>query len=149
MLMGDGIGANESAGKTLWACVKERPLAPGARYFLLVLKCVTHQTALSAKSSVMGRAAATGAGEGELYKAITGVASRLFKFVICDYFEEFVFSVREWVLRDLVVQAADAPQDAAGVAAAQALQSLYTEHALPSALEKQRSPHQTSRSGNQ
>ena len=90
--MGDGIGANESTGKPLWACVKERPLAPGARYFLLVTKCVAHQTALSAKSSVMGRAAA--AGEGELRKAITGVASRLVKFVICDYFEELVFSVR-------------------------------------------------------
>ena len=86
VVIGDGIGANEAAGKTLWACVRQRPLAPGARYFLVVMKCVTHQTGLTARSSVMGRAAAMGAGEGELYKALTGVASRLFKYVICDYF---------------------------------------------------------------
>ena len=111
-----------------------QPLAPGTRYFLAVLKCVTHQTGLTAKSSVVGRAAATGAGESELYKAITGVSSRLFKFVINDYFEEFVFSVREWVCADLLVQPAEAGEDLAATGAAKALQRLYTEHVVPDAM---------------
>ena len=134
VVIGDGIGTNEAAGKTLWACVKQRPLAPGTRYFLVVMKCMTHQTGLTAKSSVMGRAAAAGAGESELYNAITGVASRLFKFVICDYFEEFVFSVREWVVADLVVQPAEAGEDAAATGAAANLQLLYTEHVVPASM---------------
>jgi len=130
ILIGDGIATNEKAAKILWACIAQQQLNPGTRYFLLVLKCATHQTGLSAKSSVIGRAAATGAGGGELYKTITGVASRLFKFVICDYFEEFVFSVREWVVQKLVVQAAE-EEDVAATSAAKALQRLYTEHVVP------------------
>ena len=131
ILIGDGIPTNQAAAKILWACVQLQPLAPGTRYFLVVMKCVTHQTGLSAKSSVIGRAAATGAGESELYKAITGVASRLFKFVIADYYEEFVFSVREWVAADLLVQPAEAGEDIAATGAAKALQRLYTEHVVP------------------
>ena len=131
LLIGDGIATNEKAAKLLWASVRQRQLAPGTRYMLLVLKCVTHQAGLAAKSSVIGRAAATGAGGGELYKAIAGVASRLFKYVICDYFEEFVFSVREWVVADLVVQPAEAEEDVAATGAAKALRLLYTEHVVP------------------
>ena len=131
LLIGDGIATNEKAGKILWACIAQQQLSPGARYFLLVLKCATHQTGLSAKSSVIGRAAATGAGGGELYKTITGVAVRLFKYVICDYFEEFVFSVREWVVQKLVVQSAEEAEDVAATGAAKALQRLYTEHVVP------------------
>ena len=134
ILIGDGIATNEAAAKILWTCMQLQPLAPGTRYFLAVLKCATHQTGLTAKSSVVGRAAATGAGESELYKAITGVATRLFKFVINDYFEEFVFSVREWVCADLLVQPAEAGEDLAATGAAKALQRLYTEHVVPDAM---------------
>ena len=131
MLIGDGIATNELAGRILWACVHQKQLADGARYFLIVMKCATHQTGLSAKSSVIGRAAAIGAGDGELYKAITGVASRLFKYVICDYFEEFAFSVREWVVQKLIIQSAAADEDTAAIGAAKALQRLYTKHVVP------------------
>ena len=79
VILGDGIATNELAGKYLWSCIGQMRLASGTRYFLLVLKCATHQTGLSAKSSVIGRAAA--AAGGELYKTIAGVAARLFKFV--------------------------------------------------------------------
>ena len=131
ILLGDGIGTNEKAAKILWACIQQQQLSPGTRYFLLVLKCVTHQTGLSAKSSVIGRSAAIGAGGGELYKTITGVASRLFKYVICDYYEEFVFSIREWVVQHLVVQSAEEAEDVVATGAAEALQRLYTEHVVP------------------
>ena len=97
-----------------------------------MLKCATHQTGLSAKSSVIGRTAK--AAGGELYKAITGVASRLFKYVICDYFEEFVFAVREWVAHKLIVQPQADDEDTASIAATMAMQSLYTEHVLPTSM---------------
>ena len=101
ILVGDGIPTNEAAAKLLLSCIEERELAPGTRYFLIVVKCATHQSGLSARSAVEGRAAA--AAGGELYQIISGVTVRLFKYVICDYFEEFVASVREWLLQKLEV----------------------------------------------
>ena len=56
---------------------------------------------LAAKSSVAGRSAALA--RGSLYLEIAGVAVRLFKYLISAYYDEFVFSVNEWVLRDLLV----------------------------------------------
>ena len=95
-MVGDGINTNEAAAKILWSCVHQVKLAENTRYFLLLVKCATHQAGLSATSSVIGRAAS--AAGGELHKAIAGVAAWLFKYVLCDYFEEFVFSVREWIV---------------------------------------------------
>ena len=46
---------------------------------------------------------------GELHANVIGVAVRLFKYLINDYFDEYVYSVNEWVLRGLVVLL---PQDA-------------------------------------
>ena len=131
VLIGDGIATNEKAAKLLWACVQQQPLAPGTRYLVMVLKCATHQAGLSARSSVIGRAAATGAGGGELHKGTTGVATRLFKYVIPDYFEEFVYSVREWVAADLVVLPPAEEEDTAATGAAKQLQVLYTQHVVP------------------
>ena len=130
IIIGDGIATNEKAGRILWSCIAQQQLNPGSRYFLMVLKCVTHQTGLTAKSAVIGRAAAAGAGGSEFYKTITGVASRLFKYVICDYFEEFVFSVREWVVHKLEVQPAE-EEDIAATSAAKSLRRLYTDHVVP------------------
>ena len=42
ILIGDGIATNEKAAKFLWACIAQRQLSPGTRYFLLVLKCLAH-----------------------------------------------------------------------------------------------------------
>ena len=59
-LIGDGISTNEAAAKILLALV-----APGAfklvRYFILVGKCGTHQSALTAKNGVIGRVPAAAA----------------------------------------------------------------------------------------
>ena len=103
------------------------------------MKCATHQAGLTARSSVTGRVAATGArqagrvatagaGQGELYKATAGALQPLAQ---PHYFEEFAFSAREWVVKDLVVDPAEAGEDSAATGAAQALQRLYTEHVVP------------------
>jgi hypothetical protein len=107
VLVGDGIATNEAAAKRLWQCLQDHGLGPRIRYLLLLVVCGTHQAGLAAKSSVQGRAAAVA--HGELHATVIGVSVRLFKYLINDYFDEFVYSVNEWVLRDLVVLL---PQDA-------------------------------------
>ena len=102
VMVGDGIGTNEAAAKRLWACIKERGLGPRVRYLLMVIVCGTHQAGLVAKSAVTGRAAAAAA-RGQLYEDIAGVTVRLFKFLINDYFDQFVLSINEWIFRELQI----------------------------------------------
>ena len=136
VLIGDGIITNNAAAKRLWACLQERGLGSRVRYFLAVIVCGTHQTGLAAKSAVTGRAAAA-AERGKLYEDLAGVAVRLFKSLINDYFDEFVTSINAWVVRELTVlqplsvDAADAPIHQA---ATQKMQTLYTQHVLPDEL---------------
>ena len=84
IIVGDGIATNEAAAKQLWACVEQRGLGPGIRYFLILIKCGTHQVGLTAKNAVEGRAAAVAGGT--LHQVIAGVTVRLFKYIICDYY---------------------------------------------------------------
>ena len=51
ILVGDGIATNEAAARQLWACIQERGLGRGARYFLVVIKCGAHQVGLTAKGA--------------------------------------------------------------------------------------------------
>ena len=113
ILVGDGIATNLKAAKSLWACIQERGLGARVQYFLLVIICGTHQVGLTAKGAVSGRAAAVA--HGLLYQDLAGIVVRLFKYLINDYYDEFVFSVHEWVLRDLIVERPQAT-DAAGQA---------------------------------
>ena len=101
VLVGDGIATNEAAAKRLWQCLEDRGLGPRVRYLLVLVVCGAHRAGLAAKSSVQGRAARVA--RGELHATVIGAAVRLFKYLINDYFDEYVYSVNEWVLRDLVV----------------------------------------------
>ena len=94
-LVGDGINTNEAAAKLLWSCVRQRPLGSMTVYFLIVVKCATHQSALSARYAVEGTGAKIAGGT--LYKEVTGTAVRMFKYIIHDYIEDFVARVRDWV----------------------------------------------------
>ena len=94
-LIGEGIPTDLAAARLVWACVAERPLAQHVRYFLFVVKCATHQAALSAKAGVSGSFAE--AAGGQLYKTICGTAVRLFKYLVNDYYEEFCSTARDWV----------------------------------------------------
>ena len=137
VMIGDVINTNNAAAKRLWACLQERGLGPRVRYFLAVIVCGTHQTGLAARGAVTGRAAAASAARGKLHEDIAGVTVRIFKYLINDYFDEFVFSINEWVVRELQVlqpHSADAVDAHAHQAAIQKLQTLYTEHVLPDEL---------------
>ena len=131
VLIGDGIGTNEAAAKRLWACFQSQRLGRHVRYFLLLLRCGTHQVGLAAKNAVVGRAAKVAGGA--LNDELVGCAVRLFKYVICDYFDDLCRSVHEWVLRDLRVLP-QSEADAAAHARTVGLRSLYTAHVLPDEL---------------
>ena len=130
LLVGDGIPTNEAAAKVVWACMRQRPLAPRVRYFLAVVKCAVHQVALSAKCGVIGVAAETAGGK--VYKDIAGVAVRLFKYLLLDYYEEFCTSAREWVLRALrLVEHSEAERTLLGRGPdVNKLRELYTNHVV-------------------
>ena len=58
------------------------------RYFLLLGKCGTHQSALCAKNGNIGRAAvaaAEAAGEGKEFDDVVANAVRIFKYLVLDY----------------------------------------------------------------
>ena len=81
-LVGDGIPTNEAAAKIILAaqprCWQVGALT--ARYFLLLAKCGTHQSALSAKTGVEGRVAVAASGGGKAHEGVTASAVRLFKY---------------------------------------------------------------------
>ena len=130
ILVGDGINTNEAAAKLLWSCVASVPLGRGVRYFLILVKCATHQVALSAKAAVEG--VPTKIAGGELHKSLVGTAVRLYKYILCDYFEEVCSAVHVWVDRTLeVLPAASCGADPNCQQQTVALRELYTEHVLP------------------
>ena len=74
---------------------------------------------------------------------VTGVASRLFKYLLNDYYEEFCRNVRKWVVKNLKVIEADRTLLSRGQADrtllsrgqdcqdVQLLRELYTDHVVP------------------
>ena len=131
ILVGDAVPTNGAAAKLLWASVQQVPIAERVRFFLLVVVCMVHQVGLTAKNGVIGNAASTAGGS--LYKEITGVAARLFKYLLNDYYEEFVTNTSDWVSAKLrVVEHNEA--DRTLVSRGQnvhGLRELYTDHVVP------------------
>jgi len=118
ILVGDGIGTNEAAAKRLLAGVQQAPLSGGLRYFVLVVRCASHQANLAVASAVSGRAALCGeenaavapglqpqehrvaAGKKKApHRNLCGAAVRLFKYLVSDYYEDFVANLRAKVER--------------------------------------------------
>jgi len=104
VLVGDGINTNEAAARRLLARSLVEPLGQ-LRFFLAVYKCSSHQANLAAKGAVIGAAAkvaaATGADSGLVgqkpHLAVCGAATRLYKYLINVYFDEFALAIHMWV----------------------------------------------------
>ena len=83
-IIGDGIATNEAAAKILLAIAsQDHDVIKKVRYFLLLGKCGTHQAAFSAKSGVVGRAAAKAAkaaGEANEFEYVVPTAVGLYKY---------------------------------------------------------------------
>ena len=130
ILVGDAIPTNEAAAKGLWSAIAETPLGGRSRFFLAMFKCLVHQAALSAKSAVCGPAAALGDTTGNaLHEALPGVMVRLYKYLLCDYYEEFIQSTRDWVLRSLQL-VPHGSSSADGQRQVAQMRALYGEHVI-------------------
>ena len=113
ILVGDAISTNEAAAKVLLASVRRDPIAENTQYWLVSLRCATHQANLSCRSCVEGPAAACAsdidgpAKSKGAHTLVCGSAVRLFKYLLSDYHEEFCGNLREWVLQNLTVGGAE------------------------------------------
>jgi hypothetical protein len=154
MLVGDGIVTNNAAAKLLLGLVRASP--PGVqhvRYFLFVVVCATHKANLSTKYAVVGPAAVLGmlnkadvaassdvscaraqaCDKTAVHNIVCGAVTRLFKYLILDYYDEFLLALRSWVSRSLAIVRKDSRRTES-VRVAEDLAALYTERVLPGAL---------------
>ena len=130
ILLGDGVGTNEAAAKTLWKMALDAPIGPKVRYFLVVLVCAAHTASLATGAVVQGRAAVLGDHtNSKLHEATCGVVARLFKFVLPDYWGEILHETKEWVRRKLVVLSWE-QREPESESAVRRLQQLYTKHVI-------------------
>ena len=126
ILLQDGINTNMAAAAALRKVVSETPLGQRVRYFLVAMTCAAHTANLATGSVVQGVAAEIGdVCKSKLHLTIGGTAVRLYKYLLSDYWEEFVASTRGWVDRTLVVLSSD-HRNAAHEDYMRRLQELYT-----------------------
>ena len=108
------------------------------RYLMCVIKCSTHQANLAARCAIEGAAAAAGSlqacgfdaplGHCSPHAAATGAATRLWKHLMADYYEEFAVSAREYVSRCLTITCEPRPPNDEG---SRRLQELYGKSVIP------------------
>ena len=151
VVVGDNIGTNGAAAKLLLSMARAAP--PGGRrvrYFLVGVKCGTHLASLSTKQAVVGHAAAAGAlntaavamsddpaaarkvatGSAAVHNVVCGVITRLYKFLLLDYYEEFRLATQSWVSTRLAIVRGDQVR-AEAIQSLEGLVALYTERVLP------------------
>jgi len=90
LVTGDGVPTNMAAARRLFQSFRGDPLID---YHLLVWQCASHQTNLVVQVAICGRLLADPLNA----NALCVTCSRLFKYLINDYFEEFSASLRVYV----------------------------------------------------
>ena len=135
VLIGDGIATNEAAAKLVLRLAQRDPPGGGAfQFFLVLIKCASHQASLVNSTASIGTAAkvaAAGAPAAEPpRKKLAGTCVRLFKYLTADYYEEFVHSCDLWLRRNLRVLSSDQARPGER-AKAELLAKLYGNHVLP------------------
>ena len=133
LLVGDGCATNSKSARLLWEWLKSQPLPRAFRYFLVVVKCSSHQANLSVSCAVTGRAALAGcqnttarsAGEDiwverkaasskdttSPHRTVCGVIVRLYKYLVNDYYSEFYSALGRVVGRLRFVQEPPVSED--------------------------------------
>ena len=149
ILVGDGIATNEAACKILLAWVRSTSL-DGLRYFVMSVKCASHQANLAVAAAVCGRAALAGAHNsaalGDLplrcrhladrsdsaARCVCGAIVRFFKFLVSDYYSDFLANLHDIVgqlsARELSPERQENREKWLG------MQSLYGEGVFPPGL---------------
>ena len=94
------------------------------------MTCSAHTANLATGSVVHGVAAQVGdVCKSGLHLTLTGTAVRLFKFLLSDYWEEYIAATRSWVDKILVVKSSEY-RSAAHEDYMCRLQTLYTPHVI-------------------
>jgi hypothetical protein len=146
ILVGDGVASNEAAARVLLAWVRRDGLPQGLRYFVVVVKCASHQANLVIGSSVAGRAALVAAQQSAslgdapwaqrplaaqrlMAADPCGAIVRFYKFLVSDYYGEFLKNLQDIV--GSMRACFRSPQREDQRARWERLHQLYGESALP------------------
>ena len=131
IIVGDSINTNDAACRRVAQYFLSKAAELGIRYSLVVILCASHLANLVVQIAICGQAMSNPIDE----HLLCGTCSRLFKYLIPDYLEEFTFNLRDRIARGfaLVHNNADAELDRH---ASHLLQALYGESVLPGALLK-------------
>ena len=150
VLVGDGIGTNGAAARILLAHAKASPVAPGFLYFLMLVKCANHQANRVIGGAAEGHAALCGARQTTAvlgspnvalarevcdapktapHRHACGTLVRLFKYLMSDYYSDFLVSLKSHVgTLEVVTEAVGAAE---GDLRAGNLQALYGHGVVP------------------
>ena len=128
MLVGDGVNTNEAAAK----CVLHHLLHHGAEdkvdFRMLVWKCASHQANLAVLVAIAGRRMTNVLENDEL----CGTLSRVYKYLMPSYLEEFSGVLRDFVIERLaVLHDFDSAATLAHRQTTQRLVELYGDLVLP------------------
>ena len=152
VLVGDGISSNEAAAKIVlpWALRD----FPTLEYLIMVVKCASHQANLAIGAAVTCVHAVVAAGQGnsvaarpdaitarkqegvagQPHRTVCGVVVRLFKYLINQYYEEFVSSLRTHATRLVFLQGPPSALALAETAKWSRMAELYGESVIPARL---------------
>ena len=130
VILQDGVATNMAACSLLLAVVRAAPLGPRTLYFLVAMTCAAHSSNLVSGSVVRGLVADLGDVKGfKLQATLCGTAVRLYKYLLSDYWEQFLEATREWVestLQCLPWERRDTDHEERMLR----LQALYTTHVI-------------------
>ena len=131
IIVGDGIHTNENACRRALQYYRQWAKQRHMRYSLIVVKCASHKANLVVQVAICGQVIRNALKN----DALTGTCSRLFKYLMVDYLDEFSSNLRQVVMERLTL--VHECEDAASVcarAASERFQQLYGKGVLPDAL---------------
>ena len=131
VLTGDSVGTNDNASRRLFHHFQQEESRLGIKYRLIVVKCASHQANLVVQVAVVGPSVKNPIDD----NLLCGTCSRLFKYLIPDYLEEFSYNLREHVLRRFSLKHdEDSPECIQARAHSQNLKDLYGPGVFPETL---------------
>ena len=95
IVVGDAINTNDNACRRMFRFFQDLSPQIRMRYALVVIRCASHQSNLVVAVAICGRQMANVLENNQ----ICGTCSRLFKYLIPEYLEEFASNLRAHVLK--------------------------------------------------
>ncbi len=138
ILVGDSVPTNMLAGRKLWRLIQSLLLEPPfcvLDYLMIAIRCASHQANLAVRTAIGGDAPLP-----KDLPSIETTSARFFKFLLVDYYEEFLANARAFVSDNFRIYG---PWNLEGAAlrafererrVSEQLQSLYGKDALPDEL---------------